>query len=230
MRTKYMLVALSGAIATGFTLGCAASAEPSSQAEPTAEQSFAVESSPGAGQARIADTTLKLEKAFNDQFVKGQIDRSALAAPIADVIQAMPEEARPKVQAHLDEILKAADTLAPKMSPEERAQAVQPPAEEHVGKTQQAQIAAWGWPGYGGWGGYGAFGFPGMYGYGTGYGTGYGVGYGTGYGVGYGAYGAGYGAGLGWGGLGWGGLGMGGLGWGGLGLGWGGLGLGGWYW
>ena len=142
------------------------------------------------GQHRVADTTLKLEKAFNDQFVQGKVDRSAL--PIDDVVQAFPEAARPKVQAHIDQILTTAEKLAAQMTPEQRTEAVTPPAAEKVGKTTEAQTVAWGWPGYGGWGGYGAFGFPGMYGYGLGYG---GLGYG---GVGYG--------GVGYGGVGYGGL------------------------
>jgi hypothetical protein len=184
MKTKYTLVALTGAVATGFTLGCAAPAESSSQAEQTAEQSSAVESSSSSAQARIADTTLKLEKAFNDQFLQGKIDRTALSGPIQDVVQAMPEEARPKVQAHIEQILQAGDTLASKMTPEERAQATQPAAKEHVGTTEQAQIAAWGWPGLAGWGGFGAFGFPGMFAGGTGFGWGAGLGLGSGLGWG----------------------------------------------
>jgi hypothetical protein len=215
MNTKYTLTAILGAIALGVAAGPSA-AQADSNAQPAAE-------SPSSGQARIADTTLKLEKAFADQFVQGKIDRSAL--PIDEVIQAFPEAARPKVQAHVDQILTTGEKLASQMTPEQRTEAVTPPAAEKVGKTAEAQVAAWGWPGYAGWGGYGAFGFPGMYGYGAGWGLGLGYG-GLGYGgLGYG--GLGYG-GLGYAGLGWGGLGWGGLGWGGLG--WGGLGLGGWYW
>jgi hypothetical protein len=151
MKTKYALICAVGAIGL-------AGAAPASAAQD--------------GQPRIADTTLKLEKAFNDQFLQGRIDRSALAAPITDVVQAMPEEARPRVQAHIEEVLQTGDKLASEMTPEQRARAVQPVSAETIGKTAQAQIAAWGWPGVGGWGGLGAFGFPGMYGYGTGLGWG----------------------------------------------------------
>ena len=193
MKTKYMnpkYTPVLAAIVLGVGLvPAAASAEP--QAEPaTASQST--------GQDRVADTTLKLEKAFDDQFVQGKIDRSAL--PIDDVIQAFPEEARPKVQAHIDQILTTGEKLAAQMTPEQRAAAVQPPAAEKVGKTAQAQLAAWGWPGMAGFGGFGAFGFPGAFG----------VGFGLG-------------CGLGCGGLGFSSLGF-------SSLGFGGLGLGGWFW
>jgi hypothetical protein len=213
MNTKYTLTAAFAAIALGVAAGPTA-ARADSKAQPAAESQHT-------GQDRIADTTLKLEKAFNDQFVAGKIDRSGL--PIDDVIQSFPQEARPKVQAHIEHILTTGEKLAAQMTPEQRAEAAAPPAAEKVGKTAEAQVAAWGWPGAAGWGGYGAFGFPGMFGYGAGYGGLYGAGYGAGYGLTAG-YGLGYG-GLGYGGLGYGGLGY-GLGYGGYG----GLGLGGWYW
>jgi hypothetical protein len=182
MNKKYTLTAVLGALALGVAAG------------PTLARADESHS----GQARIAETTLKLEKAFDDQFVQGKIDRSAL--PIDDVLQAFPEAARPKVQTHIDHVLTVGEKLAAQMSPEERTQAVTPPAAEKVGKTAQAWTGAWGWPGYGGFGGYGAFGWPGMYGYGVG--LGYGAGYGLGYGLG---TGLGWGTSTGWGGLGWGG-------------------------
>jgi hypothetical protein len=146
---------------------------------------------PRADQPRVADTTMKLESAFDKQFVDGTIDRNALAGPIDDVLRAMPEEARPVVKAHIDVVLDQGERLAARMTPEQRQGAVSPPPAEKVGKTQQAQLVAWGWPGYAGWGGYGAFGFPGMYGPALG-GVGWG-GYGWGY-PGWGAAGWGYGA------------------------------------
>ncbi len=76
------------------------------------------------------------------------------------------------------------------MSPEQRAAAAQPVGSERIGKAAQAQLAAWGWPGYAGFGGYGAFAFPAMYGYGTGLGWG-GLGYGSAYGTGLGGLGYG---------------------------------------
>jgi hypothetical protein len=126
-----------------------------------------------AEQARLADVTAKLEQAFDDQFVRGAIDRDALSGPIQDVVQAMPEAARPKVQVHIAQILQGAEKLASEMTPAERAQATASPALETIGKARQAQIAAWGWPGAAGWGGIGAFGFPAMYGVGGGYGCQY---------------------------------------------------------
>jgi hypothetical protein len=168
MRVTHTVAALSITTAVGLSFGSVA------QAEPTA---------PSAEQVRLANTTQNLEQAFNEQFVKGSIDRAALAGPIEEVVQAMPQPARPKVQTHIDQVLQTAEKLVGQMNPEERAQAAAPVAAEKIGATSQAQIAAWGWPGGLGWGGLGAFGFPGM-----------------------------YGTGLGWGGLGWGGLGWGGMG------------------
>ncbi len=195
MNTKKTMVILSSALALGL------SAAGTAAADPTPEQ------------ARIADSTLKLEKAFGAQFVQGHIDRDALAAPIADVLNTVPEASRANVQRHIENVLAQGEQLTSQMTPEQRAQGTAPADEEHVGKTAQAQIAGWGYPGYLGWGGYGAFGFP-YYGLGWGngiglgwgntYGLGYGVGYGAGYGLGYGGYGLGYGGyGLGWGGWGW---------------------------
>ena len=160
MKTTYLSAALSAGVALSLAFCPAARAE----------------ASPNAGQARIADATLKLEKAFNEQFVHGSIDRSALSGPIDEVIRAMPEAARPNVQAHIERVVQEGAGLAPLMTPEQRAQVTASPPPEKLGATQQAQIAAYGWPYAGGWGGYGAFGFPG---YATGYSTG--SGYSCGY-------------------------------------------------
>ena len=160
MKTTYLSVVLSAAVALGLAFSPAARAE----------------ASPNAGQARIADATMKLENAFNEQFVHGSIDRGALSGPIYDVIQAMPEAARPNVQAHIERVVQAGARLASLMTPEQRAQVTASAAPENLGATQQAQIAAYGWPYAGGWGGYGAFGFPGFatgYGAGSGYSCGY---------------------------------------------------------
>jgi hypothetical protein len=134
---------------------------------------FYVQASPEAAQQRVAAATQKLENAFNDQFVPGKIDRAALSGAINDVVEAMPEAARPKVKDHIELVLQTAEKLASQLTPEQRAEAAAPPPPEKVGKTQQAQVAAWGWPGAAGWGGYGAFGFPAMYSLGYGYNTGY---------------------------------------------------------
>jgi hypothetical protein len=164
MKRNGASVALSVGVALGLSLACSARAEPTPQ-----------QGSLPAEQVRIAEATLSLENAFRDQFVQGKIDREALAAPIDRVMQAMPEAARPKVQAHIDAILVAGARAASEMSPEQRVLVATPPAAETLGKTQAAQLVAWGWPGMAGWGGYGAFGFPNAYMYGGGCGMGFGA-------------------------------------------------------
>jgi hypothetical protein len=195
MKMTLVSTVLSAGVVLGLAIGCTAQASPSAQTEQPA----------GSGQARIAETTLKLEKAFDDQFVHGKIDRDALAGAIDDVVQAMPVAARPKVQSHIEQVLTEAEGAIPQSTEQQRAEVAAPATAEKVGKTAQAWASAWGWPGYAGFGGYGAFGFPGMY-YGTGL-YGGGLGYGTGL----------YGAGLGYGAL-------------GCGLGACGLGTTGWFW
>ena len=160
-------------LSAGVALGLASA--PAAWAEPAAGQG-------DAGQARIADATLKLERAFDEQFVQGSIDRSALSGPIDEVLRAMPETVRPSVQVHIARVLDVAERLASQMTPEQRVQVATPPARESVGQSVQAQVAAWGWPGAAGWGGYGAFGFPSYGGYGYGTGLGYTSGYNCQYG------------------------------------------------
>jgi len=160
----------------------------SAQAEPASGQGSGPQAGVPAEQARLAQATYSLENAFRDQFVQGKIDRAALSDRISDVVQAMPEAARPKVQAHIDQVLQAGAQAAAQMTPDQRLQVSAPPSEEKIGKSQAAWISSWGWPGYAGWGGYGAFGFPSMYTFGTG-------------------------CGLGWGACGYGGLGLGGWYW-----------------
>jgi hypothetical protein len=163
MRLTYVSLALSAGVALGLTFGAAARAEPAArQVDPAAQGVSTSEASPPAEQARLAEVTLKLEQALNDQFARGTIDRNALSGPVDEVLQAMPEAARPKVQLHIAQVLLGAEKLASMMDPGDRAQAVASPALETIDKTRQAQIAAWGWPGAVGWGGLGAFGFPAM--------------------------------------------------------------------
>jgi hypothetical protein len=151
----YGSVALLAGVTLGLTASAAVRAEPSGSLP--------------AEQARVAEVTLKLENALGDQFVRGAIDREALSGPIHDVLQAMPEAARPMVEVHIAQVLQGAEKLASEMTPAERAEATAAPPLEAIGKTGQAQLAAWGWPGAAGWGGLGAFGFPGMFGYSSGY-------------------------------------------------------------
>src|SRR5258708_2904035 len=112
MKMTCASVAISACVALGLAFGPAARAES--------------ERSPNDGQARIADATLKLEKAFNDQFVHGAIDRGALSGPIDEVLRAMPEAARPKVEDHIAQVLQSAEKLASEMTPAARAQATAP--------------------------------------------------------------------------------------------------------
>jgi hypothetical protein len=179
----------STAIAVGIALGLA-----TADTAARAEEGSASEASPSRvspAQQRLADATLKLENAFNEQFAAGKIDRSALAGLIDDVLQATPEKARPQASAHIDHVLASGASLAARMTPEQRTTAVAAPSEESVGKTQQAQLVAWGWPGAIGWGGFGAFAFPVTY---AGFGWG-----GAGFGWGGAGFGCAYGCGLGWG-------------------------------
>ena len=98
MNTKKTLVILSGALALGLSLAGTAAAEPTSD------------------QARSAEATMKLEKAFSTQFVQGHIDRDALAAPIADVLETVPEASRANVQKHIDNVLARAKCTSGKRS------------------------------------------------------------------------------------------------------------------
>jgi hypothetical protein len=186
----------STAIAVGIALGLATAAPAARAEEGSASEAASSRVSPA--HQRLADATLKLENAFNEQFLAGKIDRSALAGPIDEVLQATPETIRPKASAHIDHVLAAGASLAARMTPEQRTAAVAAPAAESIGKTEQAQLVAFGYPGAIGWGGFGAFAFPATYasfGYGA-YGMGYGAGYGA-YGLGC-AYGCGLGVGWGW--------------------------------
>ena len=148
-------------------------------------------------QARRAEATLKLENAFSDQFVRGAIDREALAGRIHDAVASFPEGARQEVQRHIDAVIAMGEQAASRMTPEQRADMAQPP--EKLDKSQQDLIGGWGWGGRGlGWGGMGAFGFPG---WGGGWGM-PGMGWGGGWGmpgIGWGgAWGRGWGGGWGW--------------------------------
>jgi hypothetical protein len=149
--------ALAAAWIVGASLGRSAQAEPSSQGEEAIANSAETAIDP---QAHIAEVTGKLEDAFTDQFVRGTIDRGALANAIDEAVQAFPEAARPKVQAHIEEVLSTSEKLLPQLSPEERADAAASP--ETLGTEEQAAVRGWGWRRARGFGGVGAFGFPSM--------------------------------------------------------------------
>jgi hypothetical protein len=150
MKTKWVTVVIAGGFVLGVGLGGSAQAEPTDQGAASASQ------------GRIATATLKLENEFDRQFVQGHIDRTTLAPLVDEAVQAMPEATRSKTRQHIEQVVAAGEKLATQMTPDERKRAATPGAEK-VGQTEQAQIAAWGWPGAGAWGGLGAFGFPGMY-------------------------------------------------------------------
>jgi hypothetical protein len=177
MKSMFRSVPLFGCFVLGLaTAGCYDLSDPSTQ-DPTTQATSqnpsqtTSETSSGVDQTGIARTTLTLENQFSDQFTRGQIDRAALQSAIDDVIQAMPEVARPKVQQHIAWVLELGDKLAPQLTAEQRAAATAPPTDEKTRQTREAQVTDWGWPGLAGWGGYGAFAFPGMfYPYGVGYG------------------------------------------------------------
>ena len=114
----------------------------------------------GAAQAQIADATARLEAAFAQQFRQAAIDRAALQHLIDQAVQAFPAPARGQVQLHIDKVIATAEQVAPRMTQEERDNAVTPP--EQLGQTQQGLITGWGWGAPLGFGGLGAFGFPGM--------------------------------------------------------------------
>jgi hypothetical protein len=155
-------------VAVAVTLGSVAQASPE-----------------GASQGQVAATTLRLEKAFSDQFVRGDIDRGALTGAIEDVLQAVPETARAGAQEHIDRVIATGQKLAAQMTPEQRAEAAAPPSPEQSGQLRQF-VGGFGWPGAAGFGGLGAFGFPGLgvggFGF-PGFG-GFGGGWGTGFSTG----------------------------------------------
>jgi len=211
MNTRTLSVAFSAGVALAVALGCTARADDSSQAPPGQQAAAPT------GQARIGETTWSLERAFSDQFVRGQVDSQALAPLVDAVVQAMPEAARSKVAAHIAQVIATGQSLASTMSADQRARVAAAPAAGAGGTTAVpiGIVSSWGWPGYAGWGGIGAFGFPGMYYNCVPYSSGYAAPY---FSPTWGGYTSGYSAGN------FSSLACGG------GTGYGGLGAGGWYW
>jgi hypothetical protein len=138
------------------------SAQPSPTMTPQSPVTQSVMAQMAAAQGEIAQATAALEEAFAKQFEQGMIEQEKLAGLIYRAVQAFPAAVRPTVQGHINRVVNAGKKLAPQMSPEQRKQAVTPP--EKLGKTQQEQLAGWGWGNGVGFGGLGAFGFPGMWG------------------------------------------------------------------
>lgn len=206
MRKQIATGALLAGLGLAVTFGCTAQADsatqaPESTAPGCASSGAAASAQPGTeltgaaqpgavapGQAHIADMTGQLENAFAKQFEQNAIDQAALTRLISDVVQAFPEAAQARVKIHIDEVFETGKKVASQMPSDQRTKAVTPPPKEQLGRTQQGQLAGWGWGSPYGFGGLGAFGFPSMYNYwgtypslGYGYGTGY---YGTGLGLG----------------------------------------------
>lgn len=221
MKSKCLPVSLVGCLALGLAAAGCSGGSDSATDEAQSSQSSAVDvsqsqsntatqaPSPDA-QKRIAQATLQLENEFSDQFTSGQIDRTALQGAIDDVVQAMPEAARAKVQQHVADMINQGEKLASQLTPAQRAAITAPPSSSNLDQVRVGIITGWGYPGAVGWGGYGAFGFPGMWG--SGWGNGYGYGFHRHYrrGYGYGGYYApvyGYGCGA------WGCNGLGNIGW-----------------
>jgi hypothetical protein len=93
------------------------------------------------GQEPTAEARAKLEDTFSEQFVRGTIDRGALASAIDEAVLSFPEAQRAEVRAHIDQVIDAGEQLASQMSLEERAQVAGP---ERLGTTSEA-LGGWGW-------------------------------------------------------------------------------------
>src|SRR5579884_2914608 len=143
MKSKHLSVPLVGCLALAPVIaGCSGTSDPLAQ-EATPAQTAA----PYEGQAHIALATLKLENQFSDQFRRGAIDRAALQPAVDDVLRAMPEAVRPKVQQHVADVLGRGEKLAPQLTSEQRAALTAAPPAERLGKTEIDIISAWGFPG-----------------------------------------------------------------------------------
>jgi len=158
MKARFISVAIS-TLGLGLALGCTAQADTATQQAAGSSQS-ASQVSAAPDQARIADTTWKLESAFSDQFVKGHIDRAALAPLANDVVQAFPAAVQSQARAHIDTIIAKGEQAAAQMTQAQRTQLATPPAADKAGKGVLQLISSWGYPSYAGWGGFGAFGWP----------------------------------------------------------------------
>jgi hypothetical protein len=216
MKSTFRSVVFSAGLALALG-GCAAGTAPSAEeanndTKPTADPDQQQ-------QQHLATTSLALEKAYDVQFVKGQVDRDALQPLVNDVLESMPENVRPQAQAHIYDVISKGEKDATEMTPEQRTQLAAPVSADKLGPQEVEQIGAWGWgaPGLGGFGGLGWTG-------GLGWAGGWGGGWVGGLGVPFGGAGWAGGFGIPFGGVGWaGGFGIpfGGVGWaGGWGGGW----------
>jgi hypothetical protein len=138
---------LCAGVALALAPGC------SSQPASDVDEVTGAQAAPAEGQERIAETTAALENAVAVQLGQGTIDRTALAGPIARAVEAYPEEARTEVQADIQAALDDAESLAPQLTPEQRADVAAHP--EHVAAVSEAYFRprrGFGWVGRPGWG------------------------------------------------------------------------------
>lgn len=160
----------------------------------------------GEEQARqMADSMIRLEIVFSDQFQRGEIDREQLQPHVTAVVGSAPDQTQPQVEMIINVVLDMAEEALPQLSPEERRQIAteeaREPGEEEL-EEEAERVGRVGQPIYGGYGigglGYGGYGGLGRgYGVTRGYGHGYGLtrsyglsrGFGLGHGLGYGAIG-----------------------------------------
>jgi len=146
---KAVISAGIGTLALGLALGCTARADTSSSDEASK-----------ANQDRLTTATQNLDKAFSDQFVKGQIDRDSLAPLAQQVVDATPEAQRPQAQARIDATIAHGVEQVAQLTDEQRAQIAGAHAKNQVqidwyGGAGYGWAPGWGWGGYGGWGGWG---------------------------------------------------------------------------
>jgi hypothetical protein len=176
MKSQFASVAFSTGLALAVA-GCATGSDGSSEGPNT--------QAVGQQQRHLASASFALENAYDVQYAKGQVDANALQPLIYDVLEAMPEQARPQAQAHIYDVITSGEKDAKNLTPEQRAQVAAPVSADKMGPQQVEQIGAWGWGGLGmgglgygaaygagyglGWGGLGAFGFPGYAGLGWGW-------------------------------------------------------------
>jgi hypothetical protein len=132
MRRAFASGVLCAGVALALGTGC--SSQPASNGE--GDEITGAQTAPVEGQERVAETTAALTDAIAAQLGQGTIDRAALAGPIARVVESSPEEARPEVQADIQDTLADAEDLASQMSPEQRADVAAHP--EHVAAVSEA--------------------------------------------------------------------------------------------
>ena len=134
MKSQFASVAFSSGLALAIA-GCATGTGGSSEQGQTVGQQ----------QRHLASASFALENAYDVQYVKGQVDANALQPLIDDVLEAMPEQARPQAQAHIYDVISRGQKDATDSTPEQRAQNAAPVSADKMGAQKVEQIGAWGW-------------------------------------------------------------------------------------